>query len=550
MEKREVIELFAEQGFLLSPDFFDEEVSECGEFLRVLQEKVVSKEKPILLTKDLRFIVQHNGSLDVNWFEFERSKVLQEKGRNFRVYGMFLDLLHFKEKSDEREQLTQLLQEIKKPELVAAREPSLPEHQESTVMILKSYGEDSKKRDLQDFVAHFKYRYEFLRKILMNRPELQNILSINRLSKSSDDSREPVSVIGLVYDKQITKNGNILLQLEDVTGKISVLVTKNNRVLYETAEHVVLDEVIGINGTCKNRFIYVQHLLFPEIQNPVLKMCDDDVYAAFISDIHVGSKVFLRAAFERFIQWLNGESGSEQQKSIARKVKYLIVTGDLVDGVGVYPGQEEELSIIDVKEQYRELAVLLGSIRQDVKVIMCPGQHDAVRIAEPQPVLDVHYAQPIWDLKNVILVSNPAFINIHSSSTFEGFTILMYHGASFHYYIDNVTPLRKLKPRENPSHILKFLLQKRHLAPSHTSTTYIPYQQEDPLVIDKVPDFFVCGDMHRSDVCNYNNVTLINCSCWQQQTEFMEKTGNVPDPCKVPVVHLKTRDVKMFNFEK
>ena len=62
------------------------------------------------------------------------------------------------------------------------------------------------------------------------------------------------------------------------------------------------------------------------------------------------------------------------------------VVGDNVDGVGVYPKQEKELEIKDIKEQYRKLAEFLGGIRNSITIIMCPGGlHDAVRLIEPQP---------------------------------------------------------------------------------------------------------------------------------------------------------------------
>ena len=95
---------------------------------------------------------------------------------------------------------------------------------------------------------------------------------------------------------------------------------------------------------------------------------------------------------------------------------------------------------------------------------------------------------------------------------------------------------------------MHYLLQKRHLAPTHGSTVYVPDTQEDPLVIDKVPDLFVCGDMHRSDISQYNNVITINCSCWQSKTDFQEKVGNDPDSAKVPLFNLMNREIKILNF--
>jgi DNA polymerase II small subunit len=88
------------------------------------------------------------------------------------------------------------------------------------------------------------------------------------------------------------------------------------------------------------------------------------------------------------------------------------------------------------------------------------------------------------------------------------------------------------------------------LAPSHTSNQYIPDVNEDPLIIRDVPDFFVTGHIHRLSVGQYKNITLLNCSCWSDVTEDQEKRGLEPQPGKLPLVNLKTREVKIINFMK
>ena len=97
---------------------------------------------------------------------------------------------------------------------------------------------------------------------------------------------------------------------------------------------------------------------------------------------------------------------------------------------------------------------------------------------------------------------------------------------------------------------MKFLLLKRHLAPSYTSTPYVPDTNSDSLVIEKIPDFFVTGHIHKSAVAKYRGVTLISGSCWQSKTAFQEKVGHNPEPSRIPVVNLKTRDVKILKFGK
>jgi len=91
-------------------------------------------------------------------------------------------------------------------------------------------------------------------------------------------------------------------------------------------------------------------------------------------------------------------------------------------------------------------------------------------------------------------------------------------------------------------------LQRRHLAPTHKSTLYIPDVKRDPLVISSVPDFFLTGHIHKSSVSNYRNVTMICSSCWQSKTTFQEKVGHHPEPCRVPIINLQTREVKILKF--
>jgi len=197
------------------------------------------------------------------------------------------------------------------------------------VKIVASYEYKNKKKDVQDFVNYFKKRYESLKKILLYRAELQESISIARLARKQE--RESVSLIGIVIDKSQTKNDNIKLVLEDPTGTYQVLVTKNKEETYNLAKDIVLDEVIGLTGVLGQKIVFCNSLYFPEIPiNHELKKSPDEVYAVFISDIHFGIKNFLGSDFMKFILWIKGEYGNDQQRNIASKVKYLFVTGDIV----------------------------------------------------------------------------------------------------------------------------------------------------------------------------------------------------------------------------
>ena len=421
------------------------------------------------------------------------------------------------------------------------------ERQEGKVKIVYSYKDEPKKRESQDFVDYFNNRYRAIEKILKHRQELKNTISVNKIANKKE--KESLSIIGIVNDKQTTKNGNLLLILEDPTGLMRVLVNKNKPSLYNEARNIVLDEVIGVLGVNVDNLVFANDIIWPDMPtNRELKKAEQETYALFLSDLHVGSSKFLPDEFDRFLKWINGDIGNEQQRHIAKNVEYIFIAGDLVDGCGIYPEQDKELITKDIYQQYKECAELLKQIPHHISLIICPGNHDALRISEPQPPLSKDFAKPMYELNNSIMVSNPSMVNIGSSSNFSGFDVLMYHGYSFDYFVAEVDSLRAQGGYDRADLIMRFLLKRRHLAPSHLSTLYIPDTRSDPLVIEKVPDFFLSGHIHKSITANYRNTTLICGSCWQGKTMFQEKIGHNPEPSRVPIVNLQTRDVKILKF--
>jgi DNA polymerase II small subunit len=414
-------------------------------------------------------------------------------------------------------------------------------------VIVENFEVENRSRNVQDFVEYFKSRYRTLESMLKGRRELSNLTSISRIKKKRE--REEIAIIGLVFDKSITKNGNIILTLEDSTGTINVMFSKAKKELYEAAKDTVLDEVVGISGMTSDNIIFANNLIRPDIPVIEKKSSPEEGYAVFLSDLHVGSKKFLREEFEKFLQWINLEAGTPSQREIASKVKYVFIVGDLIDGVGIYADQDKDLSTNDVKEQYDQCAELLSRIPKHIKLIICPGNHDAMRIAEPQPKLPDDFAEAIWKLPNAILTTNPAIVNIDSSENFSGFNVLLYHGYSFDYYVSEVESIRTKGGYDRADLIMKFLLERRHLAPATSSTLFIPEPKYDPLVINKIPDIFVTGHIHKCSASIYKNIVLVGGSCWQSKTEFQERVGHHPLPARVPVMNLKTREIKILNFE-
>ncbi len=420
--------------------------------------------------------------------------------------------------------------------------------QASAVKITWDYDDKPKKRTVQDFVDYFNARYRALEKLLHSRQELQNLTSIGRLRGKKD--REAVSIIGIVSDKRVTKNEHLMLTLEDTTGAIAVLISKSKQDLSATGADVVLDEVIGVNGTLGEGIIFASSIVIPDIPIAEPKKAPDESYAVVLSCIHAGSAGFEAERFNNFVEWAHGRHGTPEERAMASKLKYIFVCGDVVDGVGIYPQQEKELAITDIRDQYKECARLLGLLPKEIPIILGPGNHDAGRISEPQLKLSKDYAAPLWLLPNVTMVCNPCYLNIHASKEFGGFDVLTYHGYSFDDYAEIVPSIKNSGRHlsDRAPLIMRFLLQRRHLAPQHTSTLYIPDARSDPLVIERVPDLFFAGHIHKAGFLNYRGSTLVAASCFQGITDFQEKMGHNPEPGVVPIVNLQTREVHMLRF--
>lgn len=539
--KKQIIEFFLKNGLLLSQgaiDFLKDK--DLQEELENLITKVDTK-KFILISKD---ILEHFKDLDevnINWLDFDKAKVLVEKNKSSKMYEKFIDHL-----SQEKKQL-----ETTENKVDISLEAIHKDYLKDKVKTLESYEEDSKKRDVQDFITYFNNRFKELKEILLERNELKNLMSIQRIKNKRD--REKISIIGIVMEIKTTKNDNLIITLEDTTGTIKVLINKTRPELFEKGKYIVLDEVIGISGVNGENIIFADDLIFPDIPlTKNFKKSPNEEYMIILSDLHVGNNTFMREEFEKFLKWIRGEIGNEVQKDVAKKVKYIVVAGDIVEGAGIYPNQEDDLDIQNIYEQYQESARLLSRIPKDKIIIISPGNHDAMRISEPQPPLYKDFAEELWKLPNVVMVSNPSTIKIGQTRNFEGFDILIYHGYSYDYYADNVESIRLLEPSisDRADLIMKLLLQKRHLAPSHTSTLYIPETKLDPLIIRKIPDFFISGHIHKSKISSYRNINIISGSCWYPISEFQEKVGHVPEPCRVPLINLKNRKIKMMNFSK
>ncbi len=383
--------------------------------------------------------------------------------------------------------------------------------------------------EIKDLSSYFQNRYHKLKEMLTNKSELKDVTSV-KIATSLDDV---VKIVGMVNDIRNTKNNHKLIELEDETGDATVLIHNENHEVFEQAERIVKDEVVGVVGSRKGSLIMASEIINPGV--PRIDEKSMNFGTVFLSDIHIGSSTFLESAFQRFIKWINGDFGDEEQREIANNVKYVVVAGDIVDGIGVYPSQDKELTIKDIHQQYEEAARLFGDIN-DVKIIIAPGNHDASRLAEPQPAIPEDYAKNLHDLKTTEFVSNPALVSL------DGIKVLVYHGRSF----DDMAMTVKGMSHQQSELIMKELLEKRHLAPIYGERTPLASEIEDHLVIDDIPDVFHTGHVHINSYKKYKGIHLINSGTFQSQTEFQKIYNIVPTCAQVPVIN--NGSLKMLDF--
>ncbi len=520
MDTKEILKFCLENGLLM-----DKEVlglfSETTDFesAKLIIEKIKNHTRKKIITKELFY----ENKDKVSQFFSALPKENQEKLENLKIkLGLSIEI--------SKEVLVPI---EKKPEII-------PKNM-GDIKILSVGCQVGKKLGVENFVDYFRNRFVEMRGFLQDHPGLDNLISINKLS----GVKQGVSLIGMIMSKNITKNKNMILEIEDLTGTAKIMVSKDKEEVFEKAEDIALDSVVGFKCSGNKEILFANDIIFPEAMIFERKKSPNEEYALFMGDIHYGSKNFMKENFLKFIDYLNGKIPHTPEVD---KIKYLFISGDLVTGVGNYPNQEKDLEIVDLEDQFVGIAEILGEIRKDIKIIISPGNHEGVRLMEPQPLFDEKYAWALYDMENVLLVENPASIKIASKSDFSGFNILIYHGFSYPYYANNVPKLMKFKAMNTPEKIMEYLLKHRHLAPTHGSVQYFPCEN-DAHLIREVPDIFISGHTHKSSVIYYNNILVVSCSTWESLTPYQEKFGNIPDHCKVPMLNLKTRAIKILDFE-
>ena len=404
---------------------------------------------------------------------------------------------------------------------------------DTMVEVISNVGENFESiNGLPGFQKLFKSRYNKLLEITRSRPNFHNISNISSIK--IDTKKEIKRIAGLVMEKR-SRNKNVLITIDDGTGIIDVL-SFDHRLIKELNE-ILLDSFVIIDFEfSKLGTAILKAITLPDIPEHKPTLSNERVYAIFTSDLHVGSKHFLNDEFTLFIKWLNDKKNDIE---IINRIKYLVIAGDAVDGIGVYPGQEQDLIDTNLSNQYKKLAELLKLIPNSIEVLIIPGNHDPVIQSLPQPPISKKYSNDLYSMKNVTMLGNPAYVRLH------GVNVLIYHGRS----LDDVIAKTPEFSFNRPALAMKLLLQSRHLSPVYGERSSLLPAEKDELVISDIPDIFHSGHIHVLDSENYRGTLILNSGTWQSQTPFQEKMGIDPVTGIIPIVNLSTLKVFTRDFK-
>ncbi len=548
---KSILKMFSEHGTFIQPDAvkYIKSKKDPDEFADFLLNSM--KEYPLVLTIDnIKFAEESNKIKELPKVDNKllvkkenQNKILTKLYENKSI-GELIDKEDSYDELEEQSSLDiQLNENESEREFVSSSiknwKPFSKEYDSEIEIFNDITGKSTCEGTTEDFVKLFRNRFSVLKKILKTqRREIANVIPIDRIKKSMSE----VQIIGIVKSIRTTINGHRLIELEDDTDSITVIALKNNLEVNNLASEVIVDEIIGVIGkfSKKGDLIIVQNIIFPDIKIHNRKNKSDiPLCVAFLSDIHIGSKKFMTNEWNSFLKWINGDLGNSRQREVASKIKYLVLPGDLVDGIGIYPNQENELSISDIYKQYEALAQQLDNIPNHITLILQPGNHDAVRPAEPQPTFEKEI-QDLFTGREFKFVGNPCYFSLH------GVEILSYHGQSLLDFSTNIQFLNYNQPTE----VMKVMLRKRHLAPVYGGYTPLAPEHNDYLIIDKIPDIFVTGHVHISNIDNYRGVTLINASSWQAQTSYQKMLNFIPISAKLPIINIKTGNATTMDFSQ
>jgi len=164
------------------------------------------------------------------------------------------------------------------------------------VKVVKTFASRKGQESVEDLSNKLSKRYEKISEMMSKKPELTNLISINRIKADA----KKFSVIGML--KEVNK-GDRSLVVEDPTGSIPIYVSEEAD---EDFKYLVEDEVVGLvcdnEDSSENR---ATKIVFPDIPlSTQIKTSKEDIMCIFISDIHFDDSGFMEHSLEKLGEYL------------------------------------------------------------------------------------------------------------------------------------------------------------------------------------------------------------------------------------------------------
>ena len=242
MDTKQILKFCLEKGLLVDKDVLNlfNETSDTDS-VKLIIEKIKNYTKQNVITKN----VFYDNKDKVNQFFYELPQKNQKELENLKIkLGLSIEISREKQIISElngdniSESSGGKTFEGNPVEIRVKRyKESIEDSEEGSVKVLSSVPPlANKKIEVQDFVTYFKNRFIEMKGFLQNHSELDNLVSISKIF----GSRQKISIIGMIAERAITKNKNIIFEVEDTTGRIKVLINKNKKEIYEKAENAAL----------------------------------------------------------------------------------------------------------------------------------------------------------------------------------------------------------------------------------------------------------------------------------------------------------------------
>jgi len=341
-------------------------------------------------------------------------------------------------------------------------------------------------------------------------------------------------ILGMVLSIR-RRDTHFLVEMEDPVDTWSIIAPTRDRTLAEKMECILQDMVVVFRARARRGVLVASDVYLPDVAGRRQSWRGPDRNICIISDIHIGSERHAAESLRSFLDWLNSPE-NEAEKTIL-----LIINGDLVDGVYVYPGQESELRLKSYSEQFAEASKALSRVPEHIKILYVPGNHEPCRRAVPQPPIQARYRQVLGGGK-IVYAGNPAWLRV------GGLRMLIFHGQTLDDVIQAGTLFSYSTLHERSGEMMELLLKSRHLAPTMGLATPILPTKTDYLAITEQPDVLCLGHTHVAAYTSYKGTQLINTGSWQEQTRIQESIGLEPSVGTAVLLNLKTLSIRFLSF--